>query len=311
MTKYFIWNEDEKIENEKIRNQCELSHNGRDDHMAVYRFHIDLNFENSDGSNPTYIILNGKKVKLFETLGAAILELPTIETGFNTFNCVKRYFVMPGEGRPDTEYKIEKMREALGGRYYIYSIYVPDFLENSRYLIFVNDPVLKGMRVPLFVTPCDVEEFVLTLDKLYCKYEVPSGDYITGDCSGSISKNIASVGNSFFKGLSLGLIGTCLPEIKEVKFNPPATIVFWDDDTKTVVKTRNGEKFDPEKGLSMAISKKALGNEYDYYETFKKEVGKYNKKMKKEDHTEVKKEIQKPKKSSKTIINKRQRRKTK
>lgn len=58
--------------------------------------------------------------------------------------------------------------------------------------------------------------------------------------------------------------------IKRVIFNGPATIVFWNDDTKTVVKCREGDTFDPEKGLAMAIAKKALGNENGYYEDIKK-----------------------------------------
>ena len=59
------------------------------------------------------------------------------------------------------------------------------------------------------------------------------------------------------------------PSIKNVIFNDPATIVFWDDGTKTVVKAEN-EPFDPEKGLAMAIAKKALGNKGNYYNEFKK-----------------------------------------
>lgn len=58
--------------------------------------------------------------------------------------------------------------------------------------------------------------------------------------------------------------------ITKVIFNPPATIVLWNDGTKTVVKTQNGEVFDPEKGLAMAISKKALGNKGNYFEQIKK-----------------------------------------
>ena len=57
--------------------------------------------------------------------------------------------------------------------------------------------------------------------------------------------------------------------IKKVKFNPPATIVFWTDNTKTVVKCK-GEDYDPEKGLAMCISKKVLGDKGNYYEVFKK-----------------------------------------
>lgn len=58
--------------------------------------------------------------------------------------------------------------------------------------------------------------------------------------------------------------------IKKVIFNNPATIVFWTDGSKTVVKCGEYDIFDPEKGLAMAISKKALGNQGNYYETFKK-----------------------------------------
>lgn len=66
--------------------------------------------------------------------------------------------------------------------------------------------------------------------------------------------------------------------IKDVIFNAPATIVFWSDDTKTIVKCGEGEKYDPEKGLALCIAKKALGNKHDYYEPFKKYLGKYHKK---------------------------------
>lgn len=70
-------------------------------------------------------------------------------------------------------------------------------------------------------------------------------------------------------------------KIKKVIFNDPATIVFWKDGTKTVVKAGSKlvdvssccwdvDKFDPEKGLAMAIAKKALGNEGSYYNEFKK-----------------------------------------
>ena len=111
-----------------------------------------------------------------------------------------------------------------------------------------------------------------------------------------------------------------IPPIKKVIFNNPATIVFWEDGTKTVVKTKEiktigmanelfhkldasqlekfiglksgqmyksfykyetdsfciviCDEFDPEKGLAMAIAKKALGNEGNYYNEFKKWLSK-------------------------------------
>lgn len=61
-----------------------------------------------------------------------------------------------------------------------------------------------------------------------------------------------------------------VPEIKNVIFNPPATIVFWNDGTKTVVKCQNYESFDPEKGITMAFFKKMHGNKGYYFEEIKK-----------------------------------------
>ena len=43
-----------------------------------------------------------------------------------------------------------------------------------------------------------------------------------------------------------------LGKIKKVIFNEPATIVFWNDGTKTVVKTSPNDKFDKEKGILWA-----------------------------------------------------------
>ena len=58
--------------------------------------------------------------------------------------------------------------------------------------------------------------------------------------------------------------------IKDVIFNDPATIILWNDGTKTVVKVQDGDTFDPEKGLTMAIVKKLLGNQGNYYNELKK-----------------------------------------
>lgn len=49
------------------------------------------------------------------------------------------------------------------------------------------------------------------------------------------------------------------PTIKKVIFNKPATIVYWSDGTKTVVKCGKDDEWDKEKGLAMAISKKLIG----------------------------------------------------
>lgn len=64
-----------------------------------------------------------------------------------------------------------------------------------------------------------------------------------------------------------------VPSIERVIFNPPATIVFWSDGLKTVVKCSKSEAFDPEKGLAMAIVKRTQGNSKDYYKDLSKWCG--------------------------------------
>ena len=62
-------------------------------------------------------------------------------------------------------------------------------------------------------------------------------------------------------------------KIKNVIFNDPATIVFWADGTKTVVKCGENDIYDPEKGLAMAVAKKYLGtnkSHSNYMDEFKK-----------------------------------------
>ena len=82
--------------------------------------------------------------------------------------------------------------------------------------------------------------------------------------------DIKQVRNLYY-GLSL--------TIKDVIFNPPATIVFWMDGTKTVVKDQGEVFYDPEKGMAMAVAKKAFGNQGNYYNQFKKHIDIWEKKQ--------------------------------
>ena len=59
--------------------------------------------------------------------------------------------------------------------------------------------------------------------------------------------------------------------IKNVIFAPPATIVYWSDGSKTVVKCS-------EKGLAMAIAKRCGGNKGSYYKEIQSWVEKSGKK---------------------------------
>lgn len=81
--------------------------------------------------------------------------------------------------------------------------------------------------------------------------------------------------------------------IKQVIFNDPATVVVWWDDTKTVVKCQNGDAFDKEKGLAMAICKRLYGNESNYNNIINKWA--HPKEPKKVVETSTKKEDKLPK----------------
>lgn len=60
--------------------------------------------------------------------------------------------------------------------------------------------------------------------------------------------------------------------IKKVIFNNPATIVYWEDNTKTVVKCGENDTYSEEAGLALCFMKKALGNKGNYNNTFKKYI---------------------------------------
>ena len=98
--------------------------------------------------------------------------------------------------------------------------------------------------------------------------------------------------------------------IKNVIFAPPATIVYWSDDSKTVVKCSEKDVFDPEKGLAMAIAKRCGGNKGSYYKEIQNWVEKSGKKYPGKPYTEnssvendaLKKYIAQAKKSYETAL---------
>lgn len=74
--------------------------------------------------------------------------------------------------------------------------------------------------------------------------------------------------------------------IKDAIFAPPATIVYWSDGSKTVVKCSEKDVFDPEKGLAMAVAKRCGGNNGSYYKEIRNWVEKSGKKYPGKPYTE-------------------------
>lgn len=80
-------------------------------------------------------------------------------------------------------------------------------------------------------------------------------------CDVNISSNIQekprkATLNDFFYVTPVGL------KVTKVIYHNPATIVFWSDGTKTVVKCDKNDTYDPEKGFYIACAKKLFGNNY-------------------------------------------------
>lgn len=73
-----------------------------------------------------------------------------------------------------------------------------------------------------------------------------------------------------------------LPNIKNVYFNNPVTVVLWDDGTKTLVRCQDGDTYSRETGLALCMAKKAMGNKSNFNDIFKKWIP--------EEKTESKKE---------------------
>ena len=51
-----------------------------------------------------------------------------------------------------------------------------------------------------------------------------------------------------------------MPRIREVMFNDPATICWFEDNSKTVAVAGHGDKYDKETGLAICMLKRVLGN---------------------------------------------------
>lgn len=74
-----------------------------------------------------------------------------------------------------------------------------------------------------------------------------------------------------------------MPNISKVIFNDPATIVLWDDGTKTVVKCSEDDAFDAEKGLAFAIIKRMISpNSSKYYRIMNEMCTNYEQSVNKE-----------------------------
>ena len=146
----------------------------------------------------------------------------------------------------------------------------------------VRDYYAQGVSGAIRVLKSSVSSFLEVGDTLYF---MTKAQYCPKWFLGRTYAFLANPKVIYHSGYETGsinqLIAKCfvrrehMPKIKKVIFNKPATIVLWDDDTKTVVQCQKGksgkiEKFDKEKGLAMCIAKKCLGNKSNFNNEFKR-----------------------------------------
>ena len=128
-----------------------------------------------------------------------------------------------------------------------------------------RNQTLVGMEIRINYN----EPYILSIEKK------PRPQYLVNlnTCYPSIDiRGLIKAANTIKKGFE-NMFGTLRNiEIVKVIFNEPATIIIWDDGTKTVVKCQKdkGDTYNPELGLAMCIIKKMCDNKGNYNDVFNK-----------------------------------------
>ena len=113
----------------------------------------------------------------------------------------------------------------------------------------------KNKSMLLHIRPVEVEECEYSHGENYINDAVDALAYCTHDIQ-SVRHYAEIINNNNYDQVNQKQLKL---NIRKVIFNNPATIVFWLDGTKTIVKKADDEPWDPEKGLAMAIIKKYFG----------------------------------------------------
>lgn len=114
----------------------------------------------------------------------------------------------------------------------------------------------------------DNKDIVITsYEGMNCKEEkdMRKNDTTVGDVYNSMSVWQQKVCQFMVsEALKNGVKSFTPDSIKKVIYNDPATIIFWSDGTKTIVKCMEDEDYDPEKGFMAAVTKKVFGDKYGW-----------------------------------------------
>ena len=152
--------------------------------------------------------------------------------------------------------------------------------ECDSFWYIIDDHILKrkGIGDDHFYEETEIRAFYINGIKYECKCELKPKAKCNHKVKNDVLEYAEYIGSGAYKAKAKystykeyrNKPKVLIPEIEKVVFNPPATIIMWKDNTKTVVKCGEDEMYDCEKGMAMAIAKRALGNQGNYYDAFRK-----------------------------------------
>ena len=133
--------------------------------------------------------------------------------------------------------------------------------------IMVHEVCLKNMDWWMTgIDPRTETQFIAPFSPSMISYESGSGHIEIEGSTGLpvYDRKLIKTGKNWIMGD--GYFG-----YKKVIFNPPATIVIWNDGSKTVVKCGPNDYYDPEKGLALCFMKRAFKNDNNaFHKVFNK-----------------------------------------
>lgn len=123
--------------------------------------------------------------------------------------------------------------------------------------------IVGNAEIPVKITKVDLESSAYSSDMTTVECLVVNDDQIKYHHRDDLKKQL----NSIYGEAAMREARRF--DIVKVIFNNPATIVFWADGTKTVVKCQEGDVYSKETGMALCIAKRALGDKSNFNEVFK------------------------------------------
>lgn len=117
----------------------------------------------------------------------------------------------------------------------------------------MSSVLIKGMEYKTSISGPAYLSLDIDVRLPYCDHQIYLGHQ-------DVEKVLDGAFNAAFFN-KYGVFGEELT-FKKVIYNGPATIILWDDGTKTVVKCKEGDPYSHEAGFALAVLKRLTGNDF-------------------------------------------------